>query len=91
MTSQTLNNFNKARYDEFEFALDQVRIAFDELGKFTKSIDNGKRTSEPFAGWQVPTKDEVRKTVNAASGALDVLRTACTKRKTELISRGWRV
>jgi hypothetical protein len=91
MTSQTINNHNKARYTEYEFALDQVRVAFDEIGKLSKSLDDGGKTGERFEGWQVPSKTEVKSAVTAASAALDELRTAATKRKTELISRGWRV
>jgi len=91
MTSQTINNHNKARYTEYEFALDQVRVAFDEIGKLSKGLDEGGKSGERFEGWQVPSKSEVKSAVAAASGALDELRTAATKRKTELISRGWRV
>ncbi|MGA6165167.1 hypothetical protein L3Q67_15710 [Saccharothrix sp. AJ9571] len=91
MTSQTINNHNKAKYTEYEFALDQVRVAFDDLGRFTKSLDDGGRTNSRFEGWQVPSKAEVKAAVNAASSALDELRAASTKRKAELISRGWRV
>jgi hypothetical protein len=91
MPSQTINNHNKARYTEFEFALDQVRVAFDEIGKLVRGLNEGKATGERFEGWQVPSKTEVKSAVNGASMALDELRTAATKRKAELISRGWRV
>lgn len=90
MTSQKINNHNKAKYTEFEFALDQVRLAFDEIGKLAKGLNEGNRSGERFEGWQVPSKTEVKSSVNAASLALDELRAASTKRKAELISRGWR-
>ncbi|MEU4245831.1 hypothetical protein AB0F15_00280 [Amycolatopsis sp. NPDC026612] len=90
MTSQTINNHNRAKYTEFEFALDQVRVAFDEIGKLAKGLNEGKTTGERFEGWQVPSKTEVKSAVTGASMALDELRTAATKRKAELISRGWR-
>ncbi|MGV9361964.1 hypothetical protein [Amycolatopsis sp. NPDC003731] len=89
MTSQTINNHNKAKYTEFEFALDQVRVAFDEIGKLTRALNEGKSTGERFEGWQVPSKTEVKSAVTSASGALDELRTAATKRKDVLISRSW--
>lgn len=91
MTSQTINKVNKARFTEFEFALDQVRTAFDEVGKLGKSLDDKAATADRFEGWQVPSKSEVQAALRAASGALDELRTAAMKRKAELISRGWRV
>lgn len=90
MTSQTINKHNKARFGEFEFALDAVRAAFDELAKLGKSLDDNG-TADRFEGWQVPSKGEVQADLRAASSALDDLRTAATKRKAELISRGWRV
>ena len=90
MPSQTINKHNKAKYAEFEFALDQVRVAFDEISKLARALNEGKKTGERFEGWQVPSKTEVKSAVTAASGALDELRTAATKRKAELISRGWR-
>lgn len=90
MTSQTINNRNKAKYTEFEHALDEVRVAFDEVAKLGKTLnDNGK--GDRFEGWQVPSKAEVQSSIRAASSALDDLRSAATKRKAELISRGWRV
>ncbi|SFO10095.1 hypothetical protein [Amycolatopsis rubida] len=90
MTSQAINNHNKARFDEFEHALDAVRTAFDELAKLGKTLDDNG-TADRFEGWQVPSKGEVQSDLRAASSALDTLRTAATKRKAELISRGWRV
>lgn len=91
MTSQTINNVNKARFIEFEFALDEVRKAFDEVGKLGKSLDDKGATADRFEGWQVPTKAEVQAALRDASTALDELREAALKRKAELISRGWRV
>ena len=92
MTSQAINNHNKTRYTEFEFALDQVRVAFDEVGKLGKNLDGKKNTTgERFEGWQVPSKSDVQASLRVASDALDELRTAARKRKAELISRGWRV
>ena len=91
MTSQTINNVNKARFAEFEFALDEVRKAFDEVGKLGKSLDDKGATADRFEGWQVPSKSEVQSDLRKASGALDELREAALKRKAELISRGWRV
>ncbi|ANN19740.1 hypothetical protein SD37_31720 [Amycolatopsis orientalis] len=91
MTSQTINNVNKARFVEFEFALDEVRKAFDEVGKLGKSLDDKGATADRFEGWQVPSKSEVQADLRKASGALDELREVALKRKAELISRGWRV
>ncbi|WP_326945737.1 hypothetical protein OG439_40355 [Amycolatopsis sp. NBC_01307] len=90
MTSQTINNFNKAKFAEFEYALDQVRVKFDEISKLARSLNEGGKSHERFEGWQVPSKSEVKSAVTTASGALDDLRTAAGKRKDELIARGWR-
>ncbi|OAP24627.1 MULTISPECIES: hypothetical protein [Amycolatopsis] len=90
MTSQKINNYNKVKFGEFEFALDAVRTAFDELAKLGKSLDDNG-TADRFEGWQVPSKGEVQSDLRGASAALDDLRSAATKRKAELISRGWRV
>jgi hypothetical protein len=90
MTSQTINNHNKAKFEEFEFALDQVRVKFDEIGTLARALNEGGKTGDRFEGWQVPSKTEVKSAVTTASGALDGLRTAATKRKDELISRSWR-
>jgi hypothetical protein len=90
MTSQTLNNHAKARYLEFEFALDSVRAAFDELSKLSKAL-NDRNGAGRFEGWQVPTKDEVQAAIRTASAELDELKAAATKRKAELVARGWRV
>ncbi len=91
MTSQTINKVNKARFVEFEFALDEVRKAFDEVGKLGKSLDDKGATADRFEGWQVPSKSDVQSDLRAASSALDELREAALKRKAELISRDWRV
>ncbi len=91
MTSQSINNHNKIRFGEFEFALDQVRAAFDEVSKLGKSLNNKTGTADRFEGWQVPSKADVQSDLRTASAALDELRTAALKRKAELISRGWRV
>jgi phage terminase large subunit len=90
MPSQTINNHNQAKYTEFEFALDQVRVAFDEVSRLVRALNEGKTTGERFEGWQVPSKADVKSITHDASTALDVLRTAATKRKTELIARSWR-
>ncbi|MEU5257340.1 hypothetical protein [Amycolatopsis sp. NPDC021455] len=90
MPNQAINNHNQAKYTEFEFALDQVRVIFDEVGRLVRALNEGKVTGERFEGWQVPSRAEVKSATTAASTALDVLRTAATKRKTELIARSWR-
>ncbi|MFF0149634.1 hypothetical protein ATK36_6345 [Amycolatopsis sulphurea] len=90
MTSQTINKHNKAKYTEFELALDQVRAAFDELAKLGKGL-NERGGGDRFEGWQVPGRSEVQSSIRGASASLDSLRAAATKRKAELISRGWRV
>ncbi|MCU1685329.1 MAG: hypothetical protein JWQ81_6068 [Amycolatopsis sp.] len=90
MTSQTINNHAKARYLEFEHALDGVRAAFDELAKLSKNL-NDKRGADRFEGWQVPSKTELESALRAASVGLDELKADATKRKAELVARGWRV
>ncbi|MEV8615638.1 hypothetical protein AB0383_48430 [Amycolatopsis sp. NPDC051373] len=91
MTSQSINNHNKIRYAEFEFALDQVRNAFDDVSRMVKKLDDHGTSGNRFEGWQVPSKEDVQVCVRAASTGLDLLRESATKRKAELISRGWRV
>ncbi|MET7998492.1 hypothetical protein ABZU76_47245 [Amycolatopsis sp. NPDC005232] len=91
MTSQTINNHNKAKFVEFEFALDQVRNAFDEVARMIKKLDDNKASGDRFEGWQVPSKADVQATSKSASTGLDLLRESATKRKAELVSRGWRV
>ncbi|MDT7723455.1 MAG: hypothetical protein QOI21_31 [Actinomycetota bacterium] len=90
MTSQTLTNHAKARYEEFEFALNAVRATIDELTKITGSTTS-RGTVGRFEGWQTPTHEEVKAAVRKASTDLDELRAASIKYKTELIARGWRV
>jgi hypothetical protein len=90
MTSQTINNHAKARYLEFEFTLDAVRAAFDELAKLAKTLDDTGRVDR-FEGWQVPTRDELQAVLRQASAELDQLKAAATQRKAELVARGWRV
>jgi hypothetical protein len=90
MTSQTINNHAKAKYLEFEFTLDATRAAFDELAKLAKGL-NDKGGVDRFQGWQVPTKDELMTVLRKASAELDELKSAATKRKAELVARGWRV
>jgi hypothetical protein len=90
MQSQTVNNHAKCKYAEFDAAINTVRLALDELDKFTKNADNGKGKGR-FHGWQVPSRDEVRGTIRTASHELDALRKAALHYKAELIARGWRV
>jgi hypothetical protein len=90
MTSQTLTNHAKARYEEFEFALNAVRVAIDELTKLTVATTH-HGTPARFEGWQVPSHEEVKGAVQKASISLDEFRAAAIKYKVELIARGWRV
>jgi hypothetical protein len=90
MTSQTITNHAKTRYAEFEFALDSVRVALDELTTLSRSINDGKGGGR-FEGWQVPTKDELQAALRTASADLDVLKGKSKTYKEKLIANGWRV
>lgn len=91
MTSQTVNNHAKTCYTNFEFALNHVRVALDEITKLTKTLNRSGGNADRFQGWQVPSRDDVQAATRKCSMELDGLRAASTTYKAELIARGWRV
>lgn len=89
MQVQAVNKHARKKYDEFESALNMVRIAIDDLNKYTRTHFGS--TAVRTHGWQVPTKEEVTRAIGKCSNDLDVLHKQASRYKSELISRGWRV
>lgn len=89
MTSQALTNRGRKKYTEFDSAITGVRMALEELDKFTKGL--AQKTDKSFEGWRVPTRKEIRASVSRTSADLDTLRREATRYKAKLIANGWRV
>ena len=76
MTSQSINNHNKIRFGEFEFALDQVRAAFDEVSKLGEVPEQQDGHGGPVRGLAGPQQgrrserppDAIRRTGRTPDG-----------------------
>ncbi|MER7012050.1 hypothetical protein ABT324_11560 [Saccharopolyspora sp. NPDC000359] len=88
MQVQALNRRAMNKYQELHNAMEVVRIALGEAAKLHKKI---KEPSREEAGWQVPSKEEVKAAYEKAVAQLNTLHNSTVEWEKELVSRGWRV